>query len=103
MLAAGSYDPPEPPEYGSICCIVAAETRGRAKWLALQTARDARNAVGFSGMVEMPMFAIRKLGKMGLRDEGVLGHREADPWWSMVPAVETPRPAKDWESSRALA
>jgi hypothetical protein len=81
----GSYEPPEPPEDGCICLIVVAETRSRAKYLAVKGER----ALLQYRPVDWPLFAVRRIGDA----EGparVLDSGAADPWWPKCPDIQNP-------------
>lgn len=84
-LYPGSYEPPEPPEYGVIAEIVAASSHGRAKYLALQTEPFPAREVARYGITEMPRFVIRLLGTLDTDRERVLSSDEARPWFERVP------------------
>lgn len=78
-------DPPEPPEWGCTCLIVMAETRSRAKYLAIQSDKTFRQY----GPSDWPLFAIRRIGDA----EGparVLDHDESYPWWEKCPEIPNP-------------
>lgn len=52
-----------PKEYGCIACLVAAETRGKAKYAAWKTDKDLRHG-GFGTFtgdpIDMPKFSVKK-------------------------------------------
>lgn len=78
-------DPPEPPDYGCLCLIVVAETRSRAKYLAMQSDRTFRRY----SPPDWPLCAVRHIGTM----EGparVLDSAESYPWWPKCPNIPNP-------------
>ena len=85
MESGGSYEPPEPPDWGCICLIVVAETRGRAKYLAVQSDRTLRRYTP----ADWPLFAVRRIGE----SEGparVLDSAASEPWWPKCPDITNP-------------
>jgi hypothetical protein len=73
-------DPPEPPEWGCLCLIVVAESRSKAKYLAVQSDSTLR----WYTPADWPLLSVRQIGYA----EGparVLDYRAAKPWWEMVP------------------
>lgn len=94
MLESGGHlygDPPEPPEWGRIWEIVAAESHGQARYIAWK--RDQRGSAWAHPIEEMPRMFARRLardvgGEPGIRtaDEEVWRPLlEVAPRWK-VPA-----------------
>jgi len=85
LESGGSYEPPEPPEYGCLCEIVVAETRGRAKYLAIKSDRTLRHY----GPSDWPLLAVRRIGEAD-GPARVLHSAEANPWWPKCPDIANP-------------
>lgn len=78
MLHTVSYEPPDE-EWGCIALIVAAETRGQARYLAMKSDPGTRSY----GPVDWPKLWTKKLGVDGL-PAGVVGHPDDFRWWLEV-------------------
>jgi hypothetical protein len=76
----------EPPEWARIAVIVAAPSRGRARYLAVRSDRSFRRY----GPRDWPRLWCKRIGQ-GLLREGVLGSPEEDKWW---PRLEGWDPAR---------
>jgi hypothetical protein len=72
-----------PPEGGHIAEVVAANSHGQAKYLAIKASR--KHGWMASDMNEMPRCVIRKLGVEDLTLSGVLQDALADKWWGLAP------------------
>lgn len=87
LTSFGRYDPPEPPEDYRIVELVAAETRGRARWLAWSTDRDS-----FTGsVVDMPKFSIVCTRRDVSAPEGILVYPFRPIWWSTAREIKARR------------
>jgi len=78
-------DPPEAPEPACLCLIVVAETRGRAKYLAIKSDRGLKRYTP----ADWPLFAVRHIGEA----EGparVLDSGASEPWWPKCPEISHP-------------
>jgi len=85
MDESGIYhDPPEAPENGCICEIVAAANRGRARWLLLKHEHLERMYPG-----DWPLLKVRRIGEID-REEGVLPEGEVRVWWAKCPDIKPP-------------
>jgi hypothetical protein len=73
-----SYDRCER-DWGRLAVIVAAENRGQARYLAVQSDREFR---GY-GPLDWPKMWVKKLGA-GLFNRGVLESTAAGRWWPRV-------------------
>jgi len=76
----------DPPEWGRLAVIVAARSRGQARYLAIRSDRGLRAY----GPLDWPKLYCKRLG-MGLFNEGVINPPAADKWWEQ---------AQDWEPER---
>jgi hypothetical protein len=79
VMHRGSYEPPEPDEWGRVVEVVVARNRSQARYLAWKNCRRFEPS-----FPEWPSFTVRKLGDA----EGpprVLDGAEAEPWWHRVP------------------
>jgi hypothetical protein len=75
----------EPPEDTCLCCVAVAETRSKAKYLAIQSDRTLRRY----GVADWPLCSVRQIGD----EEGparVLGSAEAESWWPKCPHIYNP-------------
>jgi len=81
-------DPPEPPEWGCIVEIVAAETRSRARWMAWKKDSSSRSLTA----ADMPNFRCFRLG-VADGPARVLDAAEAKAWGLLVTnKMEAPSP-----------
>jgi hypothetical protein len=80
VMHRGSYEPPEPDEYGCVIEIVAARNRSAARYLAWKNHR--RFEASFE---EWPKFSVRKLG-VTAGPPRVMESDEADPWYRFMDA-----------------
>jgi hypothetical protein len=97
----GTYgDPPEPPEDACLCLIVVAETRGRAKYLAIKSDRTLRRYTP----ADWPLCAVRNIGEAPGPARVLDGHA-ADAWWGRCPDISHPvrRPWTPGWSQRDVA
>ena len=95
QTSAGCYEPPEPPEYGCIVELVAAETPGAAKWAAWRNDNHSFQ----NDPREMPRFSIVLVARNVDLTAGIYTHTR-DPdldqvWYAAMERQDgRPRPLK---------
>jgi hypothetical protein len=70
----------DPPEWGRLAVIVAARSRGQARYLAIRSDRGLKTY----RPVDWPKLYCKRLGDGVLLNEGVINPPAADKWWERV-------------------
>jgi hypothetical protein len=82
VMYPGSYEPPEPDEWGRVVEIVVARNRSQARYLAWKNHRRFEPT-----FQDWPRFQVKKLGE-AVGPPRVMAEAEADPWYRLMPDGE---------------